>query len=362
MPSRGDAALADAIVRGYLHLRSGATVTIEAWSHALPLARALVVAARRRGAEPVLVLEDEEAFFQSLGPRDAAIPVSAAALGGLGDAYVYLPGPEQFPRLFGLRWAELAAVGGRHSRRWRQIADRRGLTALRLAIADATPTAAERYGVDVDEWREEIRAATLVPPRQLTRSADEILRRLRTSGILRIRHSNGTDLRVDLRARSPVVEDGTRRRSSSTAWIDVPAGVVRVPVATGTGDGVWESNRQVYDRWSEPPVAVGASFRFRAGRMREVTFDRGGAGFAAGYALGGAGRGAPSSITFGLNPRVVNAPEVGHLAHGTVGLGIGNNERSGGRNRARFAYWTGLTGAEFELDGRPWAYPSRPRT
>lgn len=340
-----------------LSVRPGENVTIEAWDHALPWARAFVLEARRRGCEPTLVLEDEEAFFRSLGPTGVrSVPTAPTAVARTSDAYVYFPGPEQFPRLLGLPNEELETVVDRHGPGWWAAARRARLRAARVVIATATVTAAARFRVDRDAWERELLRASLVRPDRLFRAAAPLVRRLQRAREARIRHPNSTDLTVTLSRTRPVVEDGRVDRADRRAgrlWTQIPTGVVAVPLALGTGEGVWESNREAYDRFSDPPVAVGARFSFHRGRLTEYSFDRGGKPFTRAYVRAGRGRDLPGALTFGLNPAVDHAPEVEEIAAGTVGLLLGGNRSLGGRNRSRFHYLTTMTGATVELDGEP---------
>lgn len=340
-----------------LGVRRGERVTIETWDHALPWARAFVLEARRRGCEPTLVLEDEPAFFRSLAQTASrAIPGAPAAFAEASDAYVYFPGPEQFPRLLGLSAEELEAVVGRHGPAWWRAARRAGLRAARIAVAAATPTAAARFGVDRDAWERELVRGSLVPPDHLARYAGRLVQRLLRAREVRVQHPNGTQLTVELLRAPPVIEDGRVDRADRRAgrlWTQIPTGVVVVPLAPAVAEGAWEANRGTYDRFSDPPVALGARFVFHRGRLKEYSFDRGGAAFARAYARGGRGRELPGALTFGLNPAISHAPEMGEVARGSVGLLLGGNRSLGGRNPSRFAHLTTLAGAHVDLDGEP---------
>jgi len=355
--------LARAVLGPCLSIRRGESVTIETWDHALPWARAFVLEARRRGGEPTLVVEDEEAFFRSLTqPRARSVPRAPAALAEASDAYVYLPGPEQFPRLLGLDEEDLATVVGRHGPEWWRAARRSGLRAARVMVAGATATAAARFGVDRESWERELLRASFVPPERLARAAGEVVRRLHFAREVRIRHPNGSDLRVKLLRVPPRVEDGRVDRADRRAghlWTQVPSGVVAVPLAAGTAEGTWESNRESYDRFSEAAVSKGGRFSFLRGRLTEYSFDRGGAAFARAYARGGHGREVPGALTFGVNPAIARAPEVEELAAGSVGLLLGDNRPLGGRNPSRFAHLSTIADATVELDGAPFLESGR---
>ncbi|HLM69932.1 MAG TPA: hypothetical protein VK423_00920 [Thermoplasmata archaeon] len=340
-----------------LGVRRGERVTVETWDHTLSWARAFVLEARRRGCEPTLVVEDEQAFFRSLGQSGSqSVPSAPAAFAEASDAYVYFPGPEQFPRLLGLSTEDLEAAVGRHGPGWWRAARRAGLRAARIAVATVTPTAAARFGVDRDAWLREVTRASLVPPDRLARTSAYLVRRLHRARRVRLRHPNGTDLVVEPFRAPPVVEDGRVDRADRRAgrlWTQIPAGVVGVPLAPGVAEGSWESNRATYDRFSDSPVTVGAGFTFHRGRLTGYSFDRGGAAFARSYARGGRGREIPGALTFGVNPAISRAPELAEIAAGSVGLLLGGNRSLGGRNSSRFSYLTTLADANVDLDDRP---------
>ncbi|MGA8710894.1 MAG: hypothetical protein WB786_06670, partial [Thermoplasmata archaeon] len=187
--------------------------------------------------------------------------------------------------------------------------------------------------------------------------------RLHRARQVRIVHPNGTDLTVELLHAPPIVEDGRVDRADRKAgrlWTQIPTGVVGVPLLLGAAEGLWESNRATYHRFSDPPLRLGARFTFRRGRLSEYAFDRGGAAFAREYARGGRGREQPSGLLFGVNPAISHAPEVAEVAAGAVSLLLGRNRSLGGRNSSRFAYLTTLTGANVELDGEPFLREGAP--
>ncbi len=358
MPDGSEETLARAVLERSLRIRRGEVVTVETWSHALPWARAFLPEARRLGAHPVLVVEDEEAFFRSLAfLRRGPWPRTVDALAEVSDAYVYLGGPEAFPRLFGLRPGDVAAVVRRDGERRTPRGGRARLRSVRLAISDVTPTAAARYGVDLAGWRREILRGSLVTPERLAGELARWLARGSRGRRLRIRHPNGTDLTVGLRPGRRRAEVGDARDGAS--WQRLPSGVLFVPIAAGTAEGTWEANRPTFERFREPPISLGAKFSFRDGRVRAFEFDRGGEAFAAEYASGGTGRDVPAAVSIGLNPEIDRAPEVGELAAGSVGLLLGGRPTAGGRSASRFSYLTTLADADLELDGRPWAVGGR---
>jgi hypothetical protein len=354
-PPRAEDALARVVLDRYLAVRRGEAVTIETWSHALNWARALVVETRRRGARPALIVEDEDAFFRSIESVGASsVPGGAGGPVGRGGAHIYLDGPEEFPRLLGLPPDARERLLARHGRAWWRTARRQRVRALRIVVGDATPTAAIRYGVDHGAWQTELLRASLVDPTRLTRSAAGISRALARARRLRIRHPNGTDLLVERSDRAPIVDAGPPDPSAGRVWGRVPSGLLIVPLRAGSVEGSWESNRPAYDRYAQPPVAIGARFSFHAGRLTEFTFDRGGAPFAAAYARAGPRRERPIALTVGLNPAVSHAPELQELGEGTLGLLLGDAPFRSDSGRPGFSFLAALAGGNVEADGRPW--------
>jgi leucyl aminopeptidase (aminopeptidase T) len=351
-PRPADRALARVVLERALGLGRGDAVTVEAWSTALPWARALVLEARTLGIVPTLVVEDEEAFFRSIAEGGA--PVASGPLFapvGPGAAYVYLGGPADYPRLLGLPPEELRRVARRHAPAWQLAARRRRVRAVRLAVADASPAAAGRFGVDLAGWQRELVRASRVDPGRLARSGTPLLRALVRGRRLVIRHANGTDLSVRRSSTAPWVDDGRPRRPGE--WTRIPSGRLVVPLAPRATEGTWEANRPSFDRYADPSRALGGRLSFARGRVVEFAFERGGERFAAGLARGGAGARQASLLSIGLNREVRQAPEVLDLAAGMVGLWLGGSVGRPGIGRHEATFLTTLAGADVELDGRP---------
>jgi leucyl aminopeptidase (aminopeptidase T) len=120
-----------------LRLKKGETLTIETWNNGLPFARRLVVEARRIGATPVMILEDESAYFEGVKvtPKDV--------LGSMGkheysllagsDAYVFIPGPPigaYSPRLS----RQEVADSTKYNHSWYEAAEKAKLRGARFAF------------------------------------------------------------------------------------------------------------------------------------------------------------------------------------------------------------------------------------
>ncbi len=340
-------ALARAALDRALRVRRGERLIVESWSHALPWARAILVAAHRRGAIPTLLFRDEPAYFESLAR------VGASALASLlgrarreAPTVIRLDGPEAFPRLLGLPADDLDRLlrseGHRSSR-----GGPRSRT-LRLRVADVTPTAAARLGVALEPWLEEVVRASGVEPARLAASGRGLSRALRPGREVRVRHPNGTDLVLALARRPGWVETGVPGPGGTA---ELPSGRWVAPVAVGSARGELETNRASYDRFSSEPVALHGRLQFGEGRLRGFEGYRASQAFAA-FVRSGKGRVRPLALEVGLNPEVRRAPEILDLAAGTVSLVVGDPLHRPTGRPPRLVFLASLAGADLSVDGR----------
>src|SRR5271170_4725678 len=212
-PEASPPAVARALVGSALAVKRGEHVAVMTWNHTLPWAAACVTEARRRGARPFLVLEDETAFWRSLdlAPSSASwsglpAPVVSAISGA--DALVYFPGPADRPRLRALPPRQLTPFLGADDQ-WLRRTRRAGVRGIRCLLGYASDAQAERWSVPGATWRSQlIRAITDVDYAELARDAKRTARLLGRGRTLRLTASNGTDLTLRLRGRTPWVDDG----------------------------------------------------------------------------------------------------------------------------------------------------------
>ncbi|MCI4333857.1 MAG: hypothetical protein L3K01_09115, partial [Thermoplasmata archaeon] len=76
-----------------LHLRRGENLIIEAWTHMLPWANAMVLEARKLGIRTTLLYEDEATYWRSVEESQAAdvgrMPDSELGAIAKADGYVF---------------------------------------------------------------------------------------------------------------------------------------------------------------------------------------------------------------------------------------------------------------------------------
>ena len=347
--------VARSILTKNLQVRSGERVTIEAWTHTIPWAAAFAREARRLGAHPMTIFEEESAFWDAVDHGDAASvgTVGAHEWAALRqtDVYLHMWGPGDRVRLNALPPKVQSRLFDFNDR-WYQMARRAKVRGARLELGRPYPTLARAYGVDEAEWTGALVRATAVDPARLARAAAPIVRALSRGRSLRIRHPNGTDVALGL-ARRPVRAYTGRllppaQRGPFDLLANLPAGVISVALDESVAEGTFVGNRTSY---YDDGVATGATFRFESGRLTDAAFARGGERFRGPYRQGGKGRDRPGMLRIGLNPELHDTPQVEDIERGAVMVSVGGNRRIGGQNPSPFFGWAVTAGGTVEVDG-----------
>jgi len=354
-------AVARALVGSALAVKRGEHVVIVTWNHTLPWAASCVAEARRVGARPVLILEDEGAFWKSLDLAPSArtwsglsAPVRAALRHA--DALVYFPGPADRPRLHALpNHLQSPFLGAEDE--WLRQARANRLRGVRCLLGYASDAQAEHWGVPGAMWRSQlIRGITEVDYGTMQKSAVRATRLLVRGRELRVTAPNGTDVRVRLRGRTPWVDDGAidaedvrRGRNLSAA----PGGSVVVAVDGRSAEGTAVANRPSFLSLGR---VDGGQWEIEGGRLRNYWYTEGGESFEGEFAAAPRGRETLALFALGLNPALApSVPQAEDQEAGTVTLAIGGNTLYGGRNRCRFLSWITLGEATVAVDGVPLA-------
>jgi len=352
-------AVARALLGSTLRLRRGEHVAIATWSHTLPWAAACVAEARRLGALPFLLLEDESAFWRSvdLAPatrRWADPPRPVAAAIARSDALVYFPGPADRVRLHALPPAQLSPFVGADDA-WLRRTRRAGARGVRCLLGYASDANAERWGVPAATWRSQmIRGIADADYGAMVRVGRSVAERLRTGRTLRLTSGEGTDLTLQLRGRRPWVDDGVvdaEDRRVGRAMATAPGGSVVVAVDERATQGTIVGDRPSYLGAGR---VEGAQWEVEGGRLRNYWYSEGGEAFEADFASAPRGREVVGLFALGLNEAVgPSVPQAEDTAAGAVTVAIGGNHLYGGRNRCRYLSWITVGEATVAVDGHP---------
>lgn len=355
----GPVQVAQALVGGALNVRRDENVIIETWNHTLPFATACVVEARKRGAHPLLLLEDEAAYWRSidLAPaigRWSRVGAHEWAALARSKAYVFFPGPADMPRLRSLPPEHLAQLLG-YNGDWYKRARSAHLRGVRSVLGYASEPQAELWGVSVSTWRNQlVRATVEADPAEVRRHADKVAKALRTGKLVRITGSNGSDLTLRLRGRAPVVDDGVVSPADVKAGQNLtvsPPGAVAVAVDERSAEGTFIANRPTFARFGR---LEGGQWEAHLGRLTNSWFTDGQAAFDERYKAAPKGKDVVSVLSVGLNPALEGGvPRVEDQEVGCVTLGIGGNTDYRGSNRSPFNAWIVLGEATVAVDGAP---------
>lgn len=360
-PTR-EAKFARAVLTKNLKVKPGENVIIEGWSHVLPWATALAREARRLKAFPLVLYENDEAYWDSVDAHEDAVlganPSHEWAALAKTDVYIHMWNAPDRIRLEKLGNARGEKILGWNPA-WYKAAAKAGLRGSRLDIGRPFPSLAKVYGLDQDAWMDRLVDATMVDPDEMIAAARPIGRALQKGKRIRIFDDNGTDLTMGLAGREPRVDAG--RVSAADRKVPfgmlsiLPAGVLRVSLDETVADGKIVANRPSYN---DVGMSTGGVFEFQGGRLVRHHFDEGASFFDKPFKTGGKGRDRPGYLGIGLNPKLLNTPQLEDREAGALTVTVGNNQFvPGGKNKSRFGGIIVNSGARVEIDGKPLTLP-----
>jgi leucyl aminopeptidase (aminopeptidase T) len=355
--SQQAAQLAKNVLRNTLRLRSGENLIIESWSEALPWAKPFVAEARRIGAHPLLLYEDEEEFWDALktGRSRQTGRVGSHEWAALEDAsaYVFFFGPAEWPRLTDLPAKSRVGVAA-YNAEWYRRASKAKIRGARMYLGRTSQLAADRWKLDLDTWREEMVRASLVPPADLHRLGSRIGERIRKGKLAQITHPNGTELQFRL-GRFPIqlddsLVDAADIKAGNT-MATIPGGVVGAAVDHTSAEGEIVGNHTTYP---ESGPVTGVRWKFVDGHLAAQSYESGGEPLEAAYAKAPrSGRDRLGYFSVGLNPEITNLPQMEDQEIGALMFSLGGNSFRGGKNKSPFNAWMVVKDADLSIDGKP---------
>lgn len=336
-----------------VHLKRGDNLIVETWPHTLHVAREVVFQARQMGAHPMLLVEDEPAFWrtvESLKPGAMEAGSHEWAALSQADAYVFLTGPADIARVWGN--GSKMAHAYPSNEEWYRRAKRARIRGVRLAYGYTSPERAAAYGLDLGAWRHMVLEAGAVPPKAIRPAASKLTRVLLKGKQVRITASNGTDLELRLKGRRPQVDDGSvspQDLKDGENMTQAPAGQLWVAPDEKAAEGT-----VIFDR---PSLSLGrpvkeVSFEFRKGRLVASYFEENGEKFDTAFRRAKGDKDRVGMLVFGLNPKVRAGFPQDAIAAGVVSLALGKNGELGGKNKTDFTFLTPHASATVEVDGK----------
>jgi leucyl aminopeptidase (aminopeptidase T) len=353
-------ALARNILSNTLRMKRGENLFIETWSATLPWAEAFVLEARILGARPMLTLEDEETYWKTVKEAPAAHVAQVgshdwAALKA-SHAYMYFYGPLDVERLEALP----SSVKNRlyaNDNEWFRLVGKLGIRVARWDLGSTSEIVARRYGISLNQWREELVEAGALDPRPMQKDGVRIAEAMRRGRELHITHPNGTDLTLRLARRSARVDDGVIDPADIRAgnvFSVVPSGVTATSVDESFAEGTLVSNmRGALFLHGEETMLAGAEWTFRRGRLEKHSHTAGGEAFRSALSKLGPGKARPGLVSVGLNPAIHSIPLLFDQERGIISVTIGRNSQVGGRTRTpHIVAYSSIKGGTLTIDGR----------
>jgi leucyl aminopeptidase (aminopeptidase T) len=349
--------LARNVLEKTLRIRRGENVVIETWSESLPWARPFVAEARRMGANPLMLYEDEPSYWEAVEAGNARqtgrVGTHEWATLGHTNGYVFFFGPSEWPRSTGLPPRKSAGIAA-YNQEWYRRAAKAKVRGARMYLGRVSQLAADRWQVDREAWEDDLLRGSLVPPAELHRTGSRIGARLRNGKQMKVTHPNGTELtfrlgKYPIQLDDALVDEADLKAGNTMAA--VPGGVVGVSLDHTSAEGEVLGNHTTYPNTG--PV-TGAHWKFRDGRLVEQSYESGGDPLLADYSRPPrTGKDRLSYVSIGLNPELHLAPQMEDQELGALLLRIGGNRFAGGSNPAPFGTWLVLNGADVTLDGKP---------
>jgi leucyl aminopeptidase (aminopeptidase T) len=210
--------LARKVILETLRLKQGDSVTVETWNGGLSLARRFVVEARKVGAHPILIFEDEDAYVESVrnAPRDEVGKMGKHEYQLLSstDAYFFIPSEvlEGYTRRLTPEEVDQSTEYGDS---WYEAAEKAGLRGARMSFGFAGKELARMLGKKAEEIRLHQMKATLVDFGALRRTAEGLETRIPDGGKA-VLSAGGSQLSFEF-GEGAAIEDGIVDEDDVTA-------------------------------------------------------------------------------------------------------------------------------------------------
>lgn len=256
------------VISDTLGIKKGDTVTVETWNNGLDFARSVVMQARRIGAVPILVLEDEASHLDAVKsmPKDVLGTMGKHEFGLVAatNAYVFIPGPplnSYFPKTTRQEYNEST----RYNSSWYEAAEKARLRGARLTFGYVGKDFAKLLHKKPEDVIKHQLKAALADSKTVSANGRHTAQFL-TDGAPTVIRSDGKttiefSLKGDLTIEDGIVDEGDLTTSDNVAYI--PAGFVSKQVDPATATGTVKLSPSV----SRLGIVKDAVLNFEGGRL-----------------------------------------------------------------------------------------------
>jgi len=349
--------VADRIVKDCIRLGKKDSLGVHTTEHMLPLAKEIVKAARRAGADTVISLDSDDIWYDALLNLPASWLKSPSSLGQAflraSTAQVYIEGPQNPSRMRDIppeRWA----ANDKGATATYKPFEKRNVPTLDLSISRVTEARARTYGLDYSEWFSSSLQAMAVDPKLMKKKGEPIARALSRARKGRVTAPGGTEFEFDFHGAAPTLWNGQIRPKKgirSSYHSSLPDGAIGVALRKGSGEGKVVSTSGIPQAGQ---IIRGLRWEFEGGRMRKVDAEEHVEIFKMFLTEEKKRKGADQLgwLHIGLNPAARFGFLENHIVEGVVSLGVGDNSDLGGNNESEFGIPIYLNDATLEVDGK----------
>jgi leucyl aminopeptidase (aminopeptidase T) len=224
-----------------LGLKGGESITVETWDNGLAFALEVVRQARRRGAFPVLLLEDEGTFLKALSevPKEAAglMGKHERALLSASDCYVFIPGPPLGAFYKGITRAQYAD-STRYNQSWYKAAEKAKLRGVRLTFGYVGRDLAKLVGKREKEVVAGQLDAAMADLGRISETVKRLASRMRDGRDVVVRDGSSRltlTLKGEMETEDGIVDQADVRQGQNVTYL--PPGYVLKGVAKGSASG-----------------------------------------------------------------------------------------------------------------------------
>lgn len=345
------------IVKDCMRLGTKDSLGVHTTEHMLPLAKEIVKAARRVGADTIISLDSDDIWYDALLNLPANWLKSPSSLGQAfvraSTAQVYIEGPQDPSRMRDIppdRWA----ANDKGATATYKPFENRNVPTLDLSISRVTEARARTYGFDYREWHDSSLQAMAADPKLMRKNGEPIARALSRAKKGRVTARGGTDFEFGLHGALPVLSNGEirpRKGVKSSYHSSLPDGAVAIALKKGSGEGKVVSTLPIPQAGH---LIKALAWEFEGGKMRRADADEHLDVFKMFFTEEKRKKGADQLgwMQVGLNPAAKCGFLENSIAEGVVTVGIGDNSDLGGNNRSAFGIPAFLKDATLEVDGR----------
>jgi leucyl aminopeptidase (aminopeptidase T) len=348
------------IVADHARVSEGEIVVVRGNVRDRELLEDVAIRCRAAGAFPLLQYSSDhltQGLVDGVDPRfDNQLSALDARLASFADCIISLDAADN-PGLLNHVPARRLAALARSAAATADLFRRAGVRTVSIGNG-LYPTAANanQYALSPGELAALFWRAMEAPESELSAIGDLAALPLAEGKDARITNPNGTDLKLRIAGRRPVVADGTVSdedlQRGRGVQLRLPAGEVLITPVPNSAEG-----RLVVDSLAYRGLEVSRlTVVFKGGKVTNLYAQSGIGAIKPLYDAAGPGKEQLGYLSVGVNPEVrapagakLNAP----MPQGMVTVFLGNNTRAGGDNASPFELALYLPGSTLAVDGEP---------